>query len=215
MCEAQDEVAMRISIVGTSRSGKTTLGRSIASGLAIPFIELDAINWQPGWRDLNSNDPEEFRRQVELAICPQSWVVDGNYDYGAAVGLIVRQRATHIVWLDYNRSTIMMRVIRRSFVRAITGREVWPGTGNRERFRQWFRPSSPIRWAWSTWERGRRQYESLLADKSIRNLSVVRLEHPRTPQAFLRSFGLLYRQPDVAPSLRACVDAKALPCIPR
>jgi adenylate kinase family enzyme len=168
---------MRISVVGTSGSGKTTIARAIASALDISFIELDAINWQPGWKDLNTHDPEEFRQRVELATRSAEWVIDGNY--GSAVGAIVRDRATHLVWLDYNRRTIMTRVIRRSFIRALSGREVWPGTGNREHFRQWFRQSSPIRWAWRTWERRRRQYESLLADKSLRNLTVVRLQHPR------------------------------------
>jgi len=110
--------AMRISVVGTSGSGKSTLARKIAGALDIPFIELDAINWQPGWRDLNTHDPGEFRRRVEVATQAQSWVVDGNY--GTAVGAIIRARATHLVWLDYDRRIVMARVIRRSFTRAFT-----------------------------------------------------------------------------------------------
>ena len=41
---------MRIVVVGTSGAGKTTLARRIAALLMLPHIELDAINWQPGWR---------------------------------------------------------------------------------------------------------------------------------------------------------------------
>jgi len=37
---------MRIAVVGTSGSGKTTLARRLAAGLDLPFVELDAINWQ-------------------------------------------------------------------------------------------------------------------------------------------------------------------------
>jgi adenylate kinase family enzyme len=168
---------MRISVVGTSGSGKTTLARKIAAALDIPFIELDAINWQPGWRDLNTHDPDEFRRRVDEATRIPDWVVDGNY--GSVVGKIIRERATHLVWIDYDRHIVMARVLRRSFARAFTGRELWPGTGNRERWQNWFRPSHPIRWAWSTWKRRRRQYESLIAEEALRHLKVIRLRHPR------------------------------------
>jgi adenylate kinase family enzyme len=49
---------MRIVVVGTTGAGKTTLARGIAALLELPHIELDAINWQSGWRDLTRQDPE-------------------------------------------------------------------------------------------------------------------------------------------------------------
>ena len=49
---------MRIAVVGTSGSGKTTLAKALAAQLALPYIELDALNWQAGWRDLSRNDPD-------------------------------------------------------------------------------------------------------------------------------------------------------------
>lgn len=58
---------MRIVVVGTSGAGKTTLARGIAARLALPHVELDAINWQAGWRDLLRHDPEEFVRRVTNA----------------------------------------------------------------------------------------------------------------------------------------------------
>ncbi len=70
---------MRIVVVGTSGAGKTTLARRIAALLELPHIELDAINWQSGWRDLTRHDPEEFVRRVDEAIQAEAWVVDGNY----------------------------------------------------------------------------------------------------------------------------------------
>ena len=42
---------MRFAVVGTSGSGKSTLAERIAKALDIPFIELDAINWQAGWQE--------------------------------------------------------------------------------------------------------------------------------------------------------------------
>ncbi len=63
----------RIAVVGTSGSGKTTLARAIGAALDLPVIELDAINWQLGWRGLNEDDPELFRARVGEAVAAESW----------------------------------------------------------------------------------------------------------------------------------------------
>lgn len=169
---------MRISVVGTSGSGKTTLGKQLARELNLPFVELDAINWQSGWRDLNTHDPEEFKRRVAAALAGETWVSDGNY--GAAIGPSTLARATHLIWLDYERPVVMRRVIWRSILRALDRRELWPGTGNRERFVQWFTDRDhPIRWAWRTHASRRARYEALLAKSANTHLKVFRLRHPR------------------------------------
>jgi adenylate kinase family enzyme len=169
---------MRIAVVGTSGVGKTTLGRTLAQQLGIPFVELDAINWQAGWRDLNTHDPEEFQRRVAAALSGDTWVSDGNY--GAAVGPTTLNRATHLVWLDYERPVIMRRVIWRSLVRALDRKELWPGTGNRERFVQWFTDRDhPIRWAWRTHAGRRKRYEEIVAKPENAHLTTIRLRHPR------------------------------------
>jgi hypothetical protein len=115
---------MRIVVVGTSGAGKTTLARRIAALLELPHIELDAINWQPGWRDLTRHDPEEFVRRVNEAIRAEAWVLDGNY---GPVRDRVWLRATHLVWLDYQRPVIMARVISRTLFRAVLRTELWAG----------------------------------------------------------------------------------------
>jgi adenylate kinase family enzyme len=164
---------MRIVVVGTSGAGKTTLARRIAALLELPHIELDAINWQPGWRDLTRHDPEEFVRRVNEAIRAEAWVLDGNY---GPVRDRVWLRATHLVWLDYQRPVIMARVISRTLFRAVLRTELW--AGNRERWRQLLRPSHPIRWAWSTWERRRRETAERLAQSECAHLVVFRLRRP-------------------------------------
>ncbi len=168
---------MRIVVTGTSGAGKTTLARRIATGLEVRHIELDAINWQPGWRDLTRNDPDEFVRRVTEAIAAEAWVVDGNY---APVRDAVWRRATHLVWLDYQRPVIMARVIRRSLLRAVLRTELW--AGNRERWRHMLRPSHPIRWAWSTWDQRRREIAEWLGREEYSGLTVLRLRHPRDAQ---------------------------------
>lgn len=167
---------MRIVVMGTSGAGKTTLARTLAARLAMPHMELDAVNWQPGWRDLNTHDRTEFIRCVAGAIEAEEWVADGNY---GSVRDMLWRRATHLVWLDYNRPVIMLRVIARSLYRAITRQEIWAGTGNRERLRDFVQPYHPVRWAWSTWYRLREETEARVKQSEYSHLTVFRLRHPR------------------------------------
>ena len=172
---------MRVVVTGTSGAGKTSFARTLAQRVRIPHIELDAVNWQPGWRDLTRHDPDEFVRRVTAAIAAEAWVVDGNY---GPVRDIVWGRATHLVWLDYSRPVIMARVIRRSLSRAVLRTELW--AGNREDWRRMFHPSHPIRWAWSTWERRRRETAERLARPEYAALELLRLTHPAEAGRALR-----------------------------
>jgi adenylate kinase family enzyme len=66
----------RVSLVGVSGAGKTTVGRKMAASLGVPFVELDAIFHQPYWVELPRDD---FRERVGAALAAPGWVVDGNY----------------------------------------------------------------------------------------------------------------------------------------
>jgi adenylate kinase family enzyme len=175
---------MRISVQGTSGSGKTTLARRLAASLCVPHVELDAINWQPGWRGLNEDDPAEFAARVGRALDAESWVCDGNYR--GAVGPLILARATDVVILDYDRAVVMRRVIWRSFRRALLRAELWPGTGNRERFRSWLDPGHPIRWAWDTHARRRARFAEMAADPALAHIRFHRLARPAEAKVLVR-----------------------------
>jgi hypothetical protein len=83
----------RISVVGTSGSGKTAVASEIARRLKIPHVELDALHWRKGWQEAPAH---EFRQQVDNATRADTWVADGNYHQ---VRDIVWRRATFVVWL--------------------------------------------------------------------------------------------------------------------
>ena len=174
---------MRVAIIGSSGSGKSTLARSLGDALGAPVIELDAINWQAGWRDLMTHDPDAFRSGIAEAIGGDRWVTDGNYS-GVAFPLIL-PRATDLVWLDYGRGVIMRRVIGRSFTRALSKKELWPGTGNREEFRRWLDKEHPIRWAWDTFERRREGFSALFDRLQDRPIRLHRLRVPREARALV------------------------------
>jgi adenylate kinase family enzyme len=173
---------VRIVVVGTSGAGKTTLAKTIAAAQGIPHVELDALEWGPGWTPLSTVDPAELVCRVTVATAGDAWVVDGNY------GMVREQtwgRATHLVWLDYERPVIMWRVIRRTLVRVVCRRELW--SGNVEQWRHLLRPSHPIRWAWSTWRRRRAEIEALLARDEQSHLIVYRLRHPSEASGVARN----------------------------
>ena len=57
---------MRINVIGTSGSGKSTFSKRIANKLNIPYIELDALFWNANW--IESTDEEFFPKSPELFI---------------------------------------------------------------------------------------------------------------------------------------------------
>ncbi|MDP3769017.1 MAG: AAA family ATPase [Dehalococcoidia bacterium] len=173
---------MRVAVIGTSGSGKTTFAAELARRLGARHVDLDAINWQADWKDLSLHDPEEFRRRVAAAVAEPAWASCGNY---SKVRDIVLGRATHLVWLDYPKPLVMARVLKRSFHRAWTKEELWPATGNRELFARWLDKEHPIRWAWDTYARRKAQYAAMLDDPAIAHLERFRVTRPYEAKALI------------------------------
>ena len=167
---------MRLLMLGSTGSGKSTFARTLAARTGAAYIELDALNWDPNWTNLSQADPGKLRERVRAAIAPDAWTCDGNY---SVVRPLVLARATHLAWLDYPRAVIMGRVIRRSFTRAITRKELWAGTGNYEEFHRWLDKEHPIRWAWDTYHHRRAALGALFDDPSTAHLAKHHLRHPR------------------------------------
>jgi adenylate kinase family enzyme len=168
----------RISVVGTSGSGKTTFAERLAARLGIPFIQLDALNWGPNWTPA---EVETFRDRVRDAVAADSWVCDGNY---SAVRPIVLDRADAVVWLDLPLRTCLWRVIRRTARRARTREDLW-GSGNRESVRKQVGRDSLIWWVISTHRRRRRDYEARFADPATTHLELHRFRSSAEADAWL------------------------------
>ena len=191
--EANALSGRRIAVLGNSGSGKSTLARALAARLDIPHVELDALNWQADWRGLSTDAPEEWARVVGEAIAGEAWVTDGNYSKGSLPQIL--PRATDIICLDYSRAVIMGRVLRRSFLRAWSGRELWPGTGNREDFRRWLRKDHPIRWTWDTHLSANAKREGYWADPALAGARKHRFKTPARTRRWLEAIPPTPRAP--------------------
>ena len=55
----------RVNVVGTSGSGKSTMGAALARRLGVPYVELDALAWKPGWVMV---EPTQLRTRVAAAV---------------------------------------------------------------------------------------------------------------------------------------------------
>jgi hypothetical protein len=168
--------------VGSTGSGKTTFARSLAEILAVDFVELDALNWEPNWA---MAPVDRFRAKIDAATSGDAWVVDGNYG-GRGAREIVWSRADTVVWLDYPLWLILARLTRRNIARIRSGDEIWPGTGNRETIRgSFFSRESLYLWALRSYRRRNRLLPELLARPEYAHFAVHRFTRPSDAERWL------------------------------
>lgn len=174
---------MKINVIGTSGSGKTTLARRLASHLDVPYIEMDALYWRPNWQGVS--DEELLALLGEKLNATPGWVLDGNYNRTRSVKW---QNVDMVVWVDYGFARTLRQAVMRAMKRAWHKEELWPGTGNRESFRQsFFSRESILLWTLKTWRSNRARYEADLADPAFAHIRFVRLRSPRQTRDFLNN----------------------------
>ena len=179
MTAAAAAPAMRYVVVGTSGAGKSTFAQALATALDCPRVDLDDHFWGPNWTPRPTG---QFEAAAHQAAAGERWVIDGNY---SVVRDIVWPRATHVVWLDYSRATVMARILRRTFWRVLTRAPLWQG--NRESWRRAFLSrESIIVWSATTWAKNRIKYARLRDDAALSHLAWVHLRRPREAAAWLR-----------------------------
>lgn len=86
----------RISIVGGSGTGKSTLCDILAKKLNLPAIHLDAINFEANWVEIDKNKRDKI---INERANEDKWIIDGNYSKTLKERF---DRADLIIWLDYS-----------------------------------------------------------------------------------------------------------------
>src|SRR5437660_3120567 len=65
-------LVQRAAIVGGPGAGKTTVARA----LGLPYVELDGLWWEPGWRQAPL---DAFKARVQEVVDGDAWAIDGFY----------------------------------------------------------------------------------------------------------------------------------------
>lgn len=172
----------RISIVGNSGSGKSTMARALAARLGCPALELDAVFHQPNWTPLPT---EDFRARVgEFMSSSSQWIVEGNYP---AVLSDVWAAADTVIWMSPSRAENMLAIVGRTLRRALTREVLW--NGNRESLRNLWRLDDPeasvIAWAWTRHALYQQRYTAATQDPAHAHLRFVRLDSHRAASHWL------------------------------
>ena len=172
--------SMRFVVVGTSGSGKSTFASALAVAMNCPYIELDRLYWRPDWKAVPH---EQFDQAVRASTDADRWVADGNY---SAVRDLLWSRATHIVWLNFGRTTVFSRVLLRTVSRALMRTKL--SHGNRESLRMaFFSKESILLWSYSTFAKNRLEFESLRQNPKYAHLHLTEITEPSRTKEFIKS----------------------------
>jgi adenylate kinase family enzyme len=144
----------------------------------LPHIELDALNWGPGW---NQREPEAFWALLAEATKGDGWVVCGNYSRTREK---LWPRADTVIWLDYPLRLVMWRLWWRTIRRFARQEELW--NGNKERlWEHFFTRQSLFLWALQTYGRRRREYSVLSKEPRNAHLVVIHFHSPKETERWL------------------------------
>ena len=161
---------MKIVILGSCGSGKTTLAKKLSETHGIPHIEIDALHWRPNWQRVPE---EEFKANVKKALDQESWIVDGNY---SKLRDAIWPKAELAIWLDFPFPLLLLRVMRRTRKNIQAKKELYSGCYETIQ-RQFFSRESIFYFLTKGYLKKKRTYPQLFP--KYPNLRVIHLKHPR------------------------------------
>ena len=109
----------RILVAGAPGAGKSTLAQQIATRLALPYVELDALHHGPQWQPRPT-----FRNDIVTLAAQHEWVTEWQYSFARP---LLAERADALVFIDLPRWLVTSRIIRRTLRRALRRTELWNG----------------------------------------------------------------------------------------
>lgn len=99
----------RISIIGGSGTGKTTLAVNLGKQLNLPVYHLDGLNYFPEWKERNKKERDKL---IIKKISEKKWIVDGTYRSTLSERF---EKSDLIIYLDYSTFMQVIGVLTRNF----------------------------------------------------------------------------------------------------
>lgn len=141
---------------------------------------MDAIYWQKHWQGLADQD---FLREVATVVQQPAFVLDGNH---SKTNPIKWSAIDTVIWIDLGFWRTFSQVLQRSIKRSISGKEVWPGTGNKETFkRNFFSSQSVIWWMLKNYWKTKTKYRALLKSNTLSHCTIIHLTSRKATESFL------------------------------
>ncbi len=168
----------KVVIIGTSGSGKTTVGNQLAQLLGCVCTDLDDLYWLPNWQKREETD---FFDQVMRKVENEQWILCGNYARNLQK---IWPQADTIIWLDLSLSVCLWRGLKRSINRILT-RETHCN-GNYEMLKRLFSKDSILLWIVTSYFSKKKAYEEMFAQYHP-DQNLIRLCNERQVKSFFHS----------------------------
>ncbi|WP_421383030.1 AAA family ATPase [Bacillus salacetis] len=107
---------MKIHIIGSVGSGKSTLGRKLSSELDIPVYELDNVVWHRHENGDIRNSPEIRDKEFNRIIDHEKWIIEGVHHTWTERGF---READIIIFLDTPMAVRKWRILKRFTVQKL------------------------------------------------------------------------------------------------
>ncbi|MBQ7369414.1 MAG: DNA topology modulation protein [Clostridia bacterium] len=102
---------MKISVIGYSGGGKSTLAELLGKHYGLETVHLDRFHFLPNWVERST---EEMLSLVETFLnSHDEWVIDGNYKKCAFQRRM--EESDLIIFFNFNRFTCFYRALKRYF----------------------------------------------------------------------------------------------------
>jgi len=177
---------LRIAVIGSPGTGKTSLATSLSNIFNLPHIEHDKlVNFirvkVNGWNKFSNI---LLRKMIINISRNRAWIYDASFFNLIQTSEIYLSRADIVLWLDYSFLIIIFRLIRRTFNRLFLNRE--KKIYYKENFPFALKRELKTHYLFiKRHYRNKKNYKIIFEESRFNHLSIIRLKSPRETTEWL------------------------------